>query len=152
MDIQNLVQMIQSVLAPALMVSSSGLLLLGFQNKFSNLASRFRALNQEKRQLLQKSVREASEEIRLRSLTQQVNQLVLRSRYVKNAILLAYFSIICFSGSSVLIFLNVHASLGLMGWVMSVFGAGLLSILGAAALMMCETHLLYKVVQLEAQN
>jgi hypothetical protein len=48
--------------------------------------------------------------------------------------------------------LNVFASYELMGWVMGIFGAGFVSILAGAVLMMYETHLLYKVIQLEAQN
>ncbi|HXV19015.1 MAG TPA: DUF2721 domain-containing protein [Candidatus Omnitrophota bacterium] len=152
MDVTRLVQNIQYVLAPAVMISSCGLLLLGFQNKFSNLAGRFRLLNHEKRLLLMKGLREAPEEARLKNLIQQVDQLSRRSRFVKDSILLAYFGIICFAGSSALIFLNVFASYELMGWVMGVFGAGLISILASAILMMYETHLLYRVIQLEAQN
>ena len=58
MDITEIVQEIQYVLSPAVMVSSSALLLLGLQNKFSSLANRFRALNQEKRVLLQRAARD----------------------------------------------------------------------------------------------
>jgi len=39
--VAEIVQKIQYMIAPAVMVSSSALLLLGFNNKFSNLANRF---------------------------------------------------------------------------------------------------------------
>ena len=51
MDVAKIVEEIHLVLAPAVMISSSALLLLGFQTKFSNLASRFRTLNYELREL-----------------------------------------------------------------------------------------------------
>ncbi|MSR77404.1 MAG: DUF2721 domain-containing protein [Candidatus Omnitrophica bacterium] len=44
MDIAKLIQEIQYILAPAMMISSSSLLLLGFQNKFSNLTDQVKYL------------------------------------------------------------------------------------------------------------
>jgi hypothetical protein len=41
MGLDTIVLEIQNVLAPAVMISSSALLLMGFQAKFSNLANRF---------------------------------------------------------------------------------------------------------------
>src|SRR3989338_954931 len=106
MELSNLVQQIQYMLAPAIMVSSSALLLLGYQNKFSALFNRFRSLNQERRLLVQKIKRESAEEDRLGNLKAQLGRLFKRATNVKNAIVLTYSAIICFLATSVFLFLN----------------------------------------------
>ena len=152
MDISKVVQEIQYVLAPAVMVSSSALLLLGFQNKFSNLASRFRVLNHEKRALSQKTQKEASEEDRLINLTAQIQRLMRRAAYVKNAIVLTYCAIICFTGTSILIFSNIYASFQLVDCTVAIFLMGLVMIFASAILMILETTLFYQVISLEKES
>ena len=152
MEITKIVQEIQYVLAPAVMVSSSALLLLGYQNKFSNLASRFRALNHEKRLLVRKAQKDETEKERLLSLEQQIDHLMARARHVKNAILMAYAAIICFSVTSVLIFLNVYAAFQLYQTIIVVFLAGLFMTLAGAACLIAETRLFYKVIALERKS
>lgn len=152
MDIPEIAKQIQHVLAPAVMISSSGLLLLGFQNKYSNLANRFRALNEEKRRLLQKETREAKEEKRLENVLRQVDYLMLRARYIKNAILLMYTSILCFAGTSVAIFVNYYTQADLWKMGNFIFGTGFLCVLAAAVLLMCETRFFYKTMVLERKS
>ena len=149
MDIAQLVQEIQYVLAPAVMVSSAALLLLGFQAKFSNLANRFRGLHHERRLLSLKATRDDSEEERLRSLQEQVEHLMRRATCVKRAIVLAYLAIVCFMGSSMLMFFNVYASFHLGHGVIAVFMFGLACVLASALVMIVETRLFYKVLTLE---
>jgi Na+/melibiose symporter-like transporter len=143
------IQDIQYALAPAIMVSSSALLLLGFQAKFSSVASRFRALTHEKRLLSLQVARDEPEESRLRSLTEQVNSLMRRATYVKHAILLSYVGIVCFAGTSVLIFLNVYWASPFHHAVIAVFMTGLACLLISALLMILETQLLHKALTLE---
>lgn len=152
MDLTKHAQEIQSVLAPAIMVSSSALLLLGLQNKFSNLANRFRALNHEKRQLSVKSERAIEEDLRLLNLEAQVKHLMERATHVRNAILFAYCAIVSFMLTSVLIFFNVYAGFTLWDIIISVFHAGLLLVLGSAVFMIAETLLFYKVISLERNS
>jgi len=45
----SIVNLIQSMLAPGVMINASGLLLLGMNNKYSAVVSRIRLLNEEKR-------------------------------------------------------------------------------------------------------
>ena len=45
------VQAIQAILAPAIMVSACGLLLLGLLNRYTVIMARIRALNDERRRL-----------------------------------------------------------------------------------------------------
>ena len=152
MDIGKIVQEIQYVLAPAVMVSSSALLLLGFQNKFSSLANRFRTLNHEKRLLAQKSVRDPTEANRFESLVKQIDQLMCRAGYVKNAILLSYVGIVCFTGTSVLIFLNVYTSFQIFNWITALFLLGLLCVLLSSVLMIFETSLFYQIISIERKS
>ena len=152
MDVTKIVQSIQYVLAPAVMVSSAALLLLGYQNKFSNLASRFRALNHERRLLSQKISRDPLEETRLQNLIEQIDQLMQRANHVKNAIVLAYFSIISFTGASFLIFLNVYAFFRIYHVIFVIFFLGLLALLNSAILMTRESWLSYRIIALESRS
>lgn len=149
MDTPKIIQEIQYVIAPAVMVSSSALLLLGFHNKFSNLANRFRALNHEKRLLSQKTAKDGAETARLHNLSEQVEQLMKRAVYVKNAILFVYFGIVCFAGTSFLIFLNVYLPFQLYHLTISVFLAGFVFLLASSVQMILETSLFYKIISLE---
>jgi hypothetical protein len=143
------VQEIQYVLAPAIMVSSAALFLLGFQAKFSSLAGRFRTLNQERRTLAAKASRTEEENERLRNLSAQVDHLYRRATFVKSAILLTYGSIVCFVITSILLFVSVHTTLHFFRLTMFLFLTGLALILSTAIIMMVEITLAFKVVTLE---
>src|SRR3989338_1403127 len=138
MDLAKHIQDIQTVLAPAAM--------------FSNLANRFRALNQERRQLASRPDAGQTERLRLASLVDQIAHLMLRAQMVKNAILAAYAGIVCFMLTSVLIFFNVYADFTLWTVIIILFGAGLLSVLASAVFMIGETRLFYKVIALERKS
>ncbi|OIO38515.1 MAG: hypothetical protein AUJ72_02415 [Candidatus Omnitrophica bacterium CG1_02_46_14] len=152
MNIPEIVQKIQYMIAPAVMVSSSALLLLGFQNKFSNLANRFRVLNHEKRVLSQKSNLEETERVRLKSLIKQVDQLMKRASYVKNAILFTYFAIIAFVGASILLYLNVYIAFQLNHAIAYVILAGFVSLMLTSFFMILETTLFYQVIAIEKKG
>ena len=164
MSVAEIVQKIQYMIAPAVMVSSSALLLLGFHNKFSNLASRFRVLNQEKRLLSQKVHHETAEALRLKSLVEQVDQLMKRASLVKNSILFTYLAIICFVSTSIFIFLNVYVTFQLntaiavvtpfqLNYAIAVvILAGFLSLVAACTFMILETMLFYRVIAIEKKT
>ncbi len=147
--IAELIQSIQYMVAPAVMISSSALLLLGLQAKFSNLANRFRALQNERRLLAVREGRGSSENERLQNVETQVAYLMRRADYVKQSIVLSYAAIICFAGASVLIFLSLAYSAQLYGVVIAVFVAGFLCVLAAAAVLILEARLAYQVLLLE---
>jgi hypothetical protein len=126
--------------------------LLGFQNKFSSLANRFRVLNHEKRALTRKSSRDENENARLQNLEGQVAHLVRRAGHVKNVVLLTYGSIIFFILTSVAIYLGVYTSLPLFGWIIGFFLIGLLLVLTAAITEIIEVALAFKVIELESRS
>ncbi len=149
MGVGTLIQNIQAVLAPAVMVSSAALLLLGWHTKFSNLATRFRALHHERRLLAGKADRTDADNDRLRSVRLQLDHLLRRAACVKRAILLADAAIICFMASSALIFFSVYTAAAIGHGAMLVFVAGLACVVASAVVMMVETRLFFTVLMLE---
>jgi len=86
----NAIQIIQLMLAPAVMISACGLLLLSINNKYSLVVNRIRLLNDEKRKLLitvGDSMPSTEDNVRLESIANQIQFLVIRSRLVKNSVL-----------------------------------------------------------------
>lgn len=152
MEAGPIVQVIQQVVAPAVMVSSTALLLLGLQNKFSNLASRLRVLNHEKRLLIAKPDRDAAEENRFHNLSAQVDHLMKRACYVKNAIVLSYLGIVFFTGTSILIFLNFFTLFIPQFLTIGIFMTGLSCVFIASILMILEVNLFHKIICLEVES
>lgn len=152
MGVESIIKTIQYVLAPAVMVSSTALLLLGLQNKFSNLANRFRGLNSDRRKLRDVASPSPEEMIRLQSLNAQIKTLLKRANYVQNAILACDFSIACFMISSILIFFRAFMEKAVWFFDIAVFLLGLFLILIAIANMILETQLAYHIIQLEEKT
>ena len=152
MELPKIVQEIQYMLTPAIMISSAALLLLGFQNKFSALFNRFRALNEGRRRLAQKEARNPLENTRLENLEEQLNHLMKRATYVKNAILLTYSAILCFVSTSLLLFLNTYTALGLLNFVMIFFLTGLLLVLVSSIFMLIEAGIAFNIMKLERKS
>ncbi|MBI3999160.1 MAG: DUF2721 domain-containing protein [Candidatus Omnitrophica bacterium] len=149
MELSKTVQEIQYMLAPAIMISSSALLLLGFQNKFSSLFNRFRALNQEKRSLDQKPSRNEVENKRLENLREQLARIFGRASYVKNAIFATYTAIVCFIATSIFLFLNIYSPLKLPYLTICFFLLGLILILASSFFMLIETRISFRILLLE---
>ncbi|AFN73921.1 hypothetical protein MROS_0678 [Melioribacter roseus P3M-2] len=84
---QNLIQL---MLAPAVMISACGLLLLGINNRYSLVVNRIRLLNEEKRRLFVKvgdKPLSTTENLRLESIARQIELLVYRVRLIRNSAL-----------------------------------------------------------------
>ena len=95
---QTITQVIQAMLAPGLMISACGLLLLGINNKYSLIVNRIRLLNMEKRAIVSKSATtklDFEERIRLKSILSQMDKLLFRIFLVRNGVL-SYFAAIAF--------------------------------------------------------
>lgn len=79
---------IQLILAPAVMINASGLLLLAVSNKYSLLLNRIRALNEEKRRLVRKAGEPGFttlENQRMESVVRQITALTDRMVLARNA-------------------------------------------------------------------
>jgi hypothetical protein len=81
-----IVQLIQGMLAPGLMISACGLLLLGMNNKYSLVVNRIRLLNEEKRKIFHKAGIDEMESSRLSNIELQISHLIGRISLVRNAV------------------------------------------------------------------
>jgi|WetSurMetagenome_2_1015567.scaffolds.fasta_scaffold187432_2 hypothetical protein len=83
-------QVIQLLIAPAVMINACGLLLLSINNRYSMVANRVRLLNEEKRKMKMKSGDNNfsyEENVRIESITKQLVALLYRAKLVRNAVL-----------------------------------------------------------------
>jgi hypothetical protein len=102
----SVIQAIQLILAPGVMINACGLLLLGINNKFTSVLNRIRALTEEKRKLvLNATEREflPIENHRIESISRQVDGLLNRARLIRNAIFCYLLAVGLFVGTSLLI-------------------------------------------------
>jgi len=84
----SVIQIIQLILAPAVMINACGLLLLATSSKYSSVLNRIRLLNEEKRKLFRKAGEKSFDETqRLESLARQIDHLVSRARLVRNSVM-----------------------------------------------------------------
>ena len=85
----SVIQAIQLILAPGVMISACGLLLLGISNKFTSVLNRIRILTEEKRKIiLNAAARDflTTEIQRIESITRQVAGLLLRAQLIRNSV------------------------------------------------------------------
>jgi hypothetical protein len=104
-----IVDIIKLMLAPGLMISACGTLLLGTNGKYALVAGRIRALNEERRKYRIKKKEtdlSAAEIIRIENITIQLDKLVYRIKLVRNSVVSYTLAIALFIISSLLIGLN----------------------------------------------
>lgn len=148
------VEIIQTILAPAIMISSCGLIMLGLQNRYSNIVNRIRLLNDERRRLQKKISSdqdlEYSESIRFHSIRQQIFELSNRSSLLRNAILFEILAVLFFVMACLLIGLyfiyenKITQILPLVSFLL-----GMISVFIGLIFFGIEILRAYKVVQLE---
>jgi hypothetical protein len=105
-DNLSVTQTIQLILAPGVMINACGLLLLGIGNKFSSVLNRIRVLNDEKRRLTLRAAEpdfSPLETQRVESIARQLNGLLRRARWLRNAVACYFISVGLFVLTSLLI-------------------------------------------------
>ena len=152
----NAVQIIQLMLAPALMISACGLLLLGINNKYSLVVNRIRLLNEEKRRLLSKiaeSDNSIDDNIRLESTTVQINDLVHRSKLVRNSVLCYTAAVALFVLTSLLLGVSSFLSIGKLNYfITTAFLLGMLSVFVGVVFAGIETKKGYDIILYEVKS
>lgn len=151
------IQAIQAILAPAIGISAVGLLLLGLTNRYSNIVTRIRLMNEEKRRYTQQLADEGelnyTDNVRLMSIGKQTEGLLVRSRYVRNAILSLQISIGLFVLSSVSIAVNLFATTELLQAIpLFVFIVGMVTLFIGVVYSAREIHYSYHIVLLEVRG
>ncbi len=108
------IEAIQAMLAPAVGISAVGLLLLALTNRYSTLINRIRLLNEEKRRLVKIIAEQGdlnyTDQTRYMSVVNQGKELLLRSTYLRNAILSMQSAIGMFVLTSALIGVNIFVT------------------------------------------
>ena len=93
-NITSIVEIIQLMLAPGIMISACGLLLLGMNNKYSLVVNRIRLLNEERRKAIHKTTDDKNfnyqESQRLQSISMQISKLVYRVGLIQLPLLYSF--------------------------------------------------------------
>ncbi|MCX6159440.1 MAG: DUF2721 domain-containing protein [Ignavibacteriae bacterium] len=145
---------IQLMLAPAVMISACGLLLLGISNKYSSITNRLRILNEERRRHHNKmnSDKELDyfETTRLQSISSQLQQLLFRLKLVRNVILFYVLGLFLFIFTSLLIGIDIFLNTKITDYIaLSTFILGLISVGIGLIYSLTETLKGYKILELE---
>jgi ABC-type transport system involved in cytochrome c biogenesis permease component len=104
-----IVSIIQAMLAPGIMISACGLLLLGMNNKYSLVVTRIRALSDEKRKLIygpKQGNLNKDEEKRLDNINMEIDLFANRVVLVKKAVTSYYIAVALYIFASLLIGFN----------------------------------------------
>ena len=104
-----IVSIIQAMLAPGIMISACGLLLLGMNNKYSLVVTRIRALSDEKRKLIygpKQGNLNQDEEKRLDNINMEIALFANRVVLVKKAVTSYYVAVALYIFASLLIGFN----------------------------------------------
>jgi hypothetical protein len=152
MDITNAVEAIQAILAPAVLISACGLLLLSMQNKYGRINDRIRALLRERLDLLAEQENQFTH-TRLEATDRQLPDLLKRNQLQHDAVLALFWAVILFVidlfalGIGLFLAPRPGAILALLG-----FFAGLGMMLYAVSLAAREIRISHRAVTLEAEE
>lgn len=151
----SIVEVIQLMLAPGIMISACGLLLLGMNNKYSLVVNRIRLLNEERRRVLQKfGDREIAldENVRLASISKQIHALTFRVKLVRNAVVCYTLAVALFVLTSLAIGIQFYLGKGEITFLIAgIFLLGMLSVLTGVIFAGFETLKGYDIIQLEVK-
>ena len=151
----NIVEVIQLMLAPGLMISACGLLLLGMNNKYSIVVNRIRVLNDEKRKILMRSENsetELADNVRLESITKQLEKLIYRVKLVKRAVQNYTIAVAFFILTSIFIGMSYLFEMGNLQYLITiVFLAGMLLVLAGALYAVYEIKKGFEIISLEVE-
>ncbi len=152
----SIVNIIQAMLAPGLMISACGLLLLGINNKYSLVVNRIRQLTDEERKLTKYPRVEPlhpDEQHRLESITLQIEKFAFRVTLVKNAVFSYSIAVAFFILSSLMIGLKYQVA---AEWVSDLaiilFLAGMISVFIGVLFAAREIRKGHQIVQIEISN
>jgi hypothetical protein len=151
----SIVEVIQLMLAPGLMISACGLLLLAMNNKYSLVVNRIRLLNEEKRRFIAKAgEREFSyeENIRLESISIQLRALAFRVKLVRNAVLFYTVAVALFVITSLFIGIQYLFELQTLSYLITLFFLiGMVCVLSGVIYAAYETIKGHQIIRLEVK-
>ncbi|MFP4060921.1 MAG: DUF2721 domain-containing protein [Bacteroidota bacterium] len=148
-----IVDLIQAMLAPGIMISACGLLLLGMNNKYSLVVNRIRLLDDEKRKLKGTYTKSIVEENRFNSIQLQLIKFGYRIKMVRNAVIsyslaVGFFIMTCLA-------IGLRFSLedkGGAAFALILFLAGMISVFFGVLFAVIEVIKGYEIVQIEIKQ
>jgi hypothetical protein len=151
-----IVDIIQSMLAPGIMISACGLLILGMNNKYSIVVNRIRVLDEEKRKLKQQAEEgsiKAFQEKRLNSINIQTNKLAFRIKLVRNTVIYYSIAVAFFILTCLTIGLNfIVGEINISGIVTILFLLGMLSVFTGIVYACLEVIKGYQIIKIEIRE
>lgn len=146
----SIVQLIQGMLAPGLMISACGLLLLGMNNKYSLVVNRIRLLNEEKRKIFHQLNIDEIDSNRLSNIELQISHLIGRISLVRNAVFSYSLAVALFIVSSVLIGVTIKKNTPGFDWlIVAFFYAGMFAVFVGIVFAAIEVWKGYRIVKIE---
>ncbi|QYZ78868.1 DUF2721 domain-containing protein [Methanofollis formosanus] len=145
---------IQTMLAPGLMISACGLLLLGMSNKYSVVLNRIRVLDEEKRVSLHDDPgRQGGEDPRFACVLAQLSELQIRARFERDAIVCYSGAVAFFVLTSLFIGFSVLGGIEVLGLLtIASFLVGMLLVLAGVLLAGWEAVKGYRIICLDMQD
>lgn len=147
----SIIQAIQLIIAPAVMINACGLLLLGISNRYTVILTRVRTLNEEKRRIVARlGDREATSDdtIRLESIARQIDRLLVRAVYARNAVLSYLGGVGLFVLTSLLIGADFFSGvLELRHAILTAFLAGIVAMMAGVIYGILDTRKAYEVIR-----
>jgi len=149
----SIVQVIQSMLAPGLMISACGLLILGMNNKYSIVVNRIRLLNDEKRKILHLDNKLEDDTRRENLIRIQIDRLNERVRLVRNSVFAYSLAVACFIIASLCIGFNIYTKSTEIEFISLIFFlTGMLTVFVGIIFAANETLKGYKIVRIEIEE
>jgi hypothetical protein len=149
----NALQIIQLMVAPAVMINACGLLLLGINNKYSLVVNRIRLLNEEKRKLMMKIGEHplsTEDNVRLESIAVQIAALTFRAKLVRNSVLAYTTAVALFVLTSLLFGFSAFLSIGKLSFfILTAFLLGMILVLVGVIYAGFETVKGYDIIHFE---
>ena len=149
----SIIEVIQLMLAPGIMISACGLLILGINNKYSMVVNRIRLLNEERRRILGRISDKAinlEENVRIASISKQLQELGFRVRLVRNSVLSYTIAVALFVVTSLSIGFEYYIGAAELTFIVTIlFLLGMISVLVGVTFGAYETIKGYKKVEIE---
>ncbi len=150
----NALQIIQLMVAPAVMISACGLLLLSLNNRYSMVVNRIRILNEEKRKLMKQfgEAYSTDDNVRLESLAKQIQFLIARARLVKNSVISYSIAIALFILTSLLLGISSVLSLSKLNYfIIAAFLGGMVSVFSGVLFTVFEARKGFEIIMYEVK-
>jgi hypothetical protein len=145
--------LIQIMLAPGLMISACGLLLLGMNNKYSLVVNRIRLLNEERRKFRYEKKQDKNIKRHHKSIDVQIEKLSRRISLIRNAVFSYSLAVAFFILASLMIGINrFNDSVSLNWLVIATFLIGMLFVFSGILFAAIEVWRGYQIVRIEIED